>query len=232
MPRAAKKDNIIPLAADQVTNDAEDIYDTRLPYTVSVTVKGVCPILFHRWSNEAVEAKGKATKGSKAKKTDDIESYLWRNADGYICLPGEYLRQSVINAAKYRQDPRSPRKSAMDITKAAIVSLTELAPIYPQTWEPVEMTEADRDLPIGAADEPDFLDKRRVIVQRSAITRTRPAMNTGWQATIDLMCNLPEYIDETFLRQLLDDAGRLIGVADFRPSYGRFSVTGFKLMGN
>jgi hypothetical protein len=31
---------------------------------------------------------------------------------------------------------------------------------------------------------------------------------------------------------VIDDAGRLIGVGDFRPTYGRFSVVGFKIIEN
>lgn len=207
MPRA--KSNVVALASEQVTNGGEDILDLSLPYTVSVAIQGVCPILFHRWNVEAVETKAKAAKGSAAKKTDDLESYLYRDGNGMICLPGEYLRQAIIMAAKFKQDPRSPRKSAMDLFKAAVVSLTDLAPL--------------------GAKEPDFLDRRRVMVQRQGITRTRPAMNTGWKAEIELMINLPEYVNETLLRQVLDDAGRLVGVGDFRPTYGRFTVSNWTI---
>lgn len=205
MPKAT----VVRLDQNQTTNGGADMLDMSLPYIVAVSIKGVSPILFHRWNCESVETKARAAKGSAAKKSDDVESYLYRDDAGVICLPGEYLRQAIIGAAKFKQDPRSPRKSAMDLTKAAVVSLTELASL--------------------GVSEPDYLDRRRVMVQRNGITRTRPAMNTGWSATIDLMCNLPEYIGESFLRQLLDDAGRLIGVGDFRPTYGRFSVIGFDI---
>jgi hypothetical protein len=71
----------------------------------------------------------------KAKKTDDLESYVYRCDDYTIGVPGEYFRQSIINAAKFRQDPRSPRKSAMDLYKAGIVSLTELSSLGKSTWD-------------------------------------------------------------------------------------------------
>ena len=82
-----------------------------------------------------VSHKTHAKKGSKSKKTDDIESYVYRNDAGEICLPGEYLRQAIILAAKYRQDPRSPRKSAMDLYKAGVVSLTPLASLGKDRWD-------------------------------------------------------------------------------------------------
>lgn len=203
------KSNVVALATDQTTNGGNDQLELSMPYTVSATIEGVCPILFHRWNVEAVETKAKAAKGSAAKKSDDIESYLYRNDNGEICLPGEYLRQAIIMAAKFKQDPRSPRKSAMDLFKAAVITLTPLASL--------------------GATEPDFLDRRRVMVQRNGITRTRPAMKEGWKATVDLMVNLPEYVAPILLRQVLDDAGRLIGVGDFRPTYGRFAVSNWSI---
>lgn len=42
------------------------------------------------------------------------------------------------------------------------------------------------------------------------------------------MVNLPEYISPELLHALLTDAGRLIGVGDFRPTYGRFRVIRFE----
>lgn len=195
-------------AVTQAANDA--IGAIQEPYCVEVTIEGTADLLFHRWSNEAVEAKAKAAKGSKAKKEDDVESYVYRNEKGEICLPGEYLRQAIIGAAKYKQDPRSPRKSAQDIFKAGIVCLTDLASLGAKEW--------------------DYLDRRRVQVQRNAITRVRPAMLKGWKATFIFQVLLPEYIDPSLLNEVIQQAGRLIGVGDFRPTYGRFVVTRFEVL--
>ena len=166
-------------------------------------------MLFHRWNCEAVDEKAKAAKGSKIKKTDDLESYVYRNDDGFLCLPGEYLRMSMIGAAKFKQDPRSPRKSMADLAKAAIVSLTELSSLGVKTW--------------------DYEDTRRVMIQRNGINRTRPAMKLGWSAEFEIMVNLPEYVNQHLLHDLINDAGRLVGVGDFRPTYGRFQIVGFKV---
>lgn len=190
-----------------VSNDADDTIALGEPYTVRVTIRGSAAILFHRWSNESVAAKAAATKGSKAKKSDDINSYVYRCDNGNLGLPGEYLRQSIIGAARFRQDPRSPRKSAIDLFKAGVVSLTEVADL--------------------GVEDADYIDRRRVLVQRNAITRERPALREGWEATIELMVLLPEYIDRTMLLDVIGAAGRLIGVGDFRPTYGRFAVTDF-----
>ena len=196
------------VGGEVATNGAKQSIDFSLPYIAHVTIEGTADLLFHRWNVESVAEKANAAKGSKAKKTDDVESYVYRNAEGELCLPGEYVRQAIITAAKFRQDPRSPRKSAFDLFKAAIISLTDLATLGKANW--------------------DYLDQRRVQVQRNSITRCRPAMHKGWKADFQLMVNLPEYVPQEILQEVLANAGRLIGVGDFRPTYGRFSVVRFE----
>ena len=170
-------------ALGPVSNGGQLTIETSMPYIATVRIVGVADILFHKWNVESVATKSKAAKGSKAKKTDDVPSYVWRLDNEEIGLPGEYLRQSIINAAKFRQDPRSPRKSAMDLYKAGVISLTPLATLGTTRW--------------------DYEDQRRVQVQRNGITRTRPAFKAGWAAEIDLLVNLPEYIAPDALQDVL-----------------------------
>lgn len=200
----------VKLVVDQTTNGAEGVIELNHPYIARVTIQGSADFLFHRWNSDAVDAKAKSAKGSAAKKSDDLESYVYRTDDGQLAIPGEYLRQAIVNAAKFQQDPRSPRKSAMDLFKAAVISLTNLAPTGRSNW--------------------DYEDRRRVMVQRNGITRTRPALKSGWTAEFELMVQLPEYVDPVLLRKVLDDAGRLIGLGDFRPTFGRFTVSHWEVM--
>jgi hypothetical protein len=196
-------------ALDPVSNDAESIIQLGQPYAVSASILGTAPLLYHRWSVEGVEEKSRAAKGSKAKKSDDLESYVYRDSRGMLSIPAEYFRMSVINAAKFKQDPRSPRKSAMDLFKAGITPLEEHCSLNVKDW--------------------DFVDRRRVMIQRSGITRARPAMMPGWKCDVLLQCLLPEYINPELLNEVLQSAGRLVGVGDFRPSHGRFQVTSFSV---
>lgn len=208
MTTTAKQPNRLKsLNGEQVTNGAENLIAIAQPYVTEVEIVGAADLLLHRWNCEAVAEKAASAKGSRAKKSDDIESYVYRDDSGVLCLPGEYLRQSIIGAAKFRQDPRSPRKSAQDLFKAGIVSLTQLASLGTKNW--------------------DYEDKRRVVIQRNGITRFRPAMKTGWKARFSFLVNLPEYIDANLLQEVLSMAGRLIGVGDFRPTFGRFHVSKF-----
>lgn len=198
---------VTAVGGDAPTNGAAEDIQFGEPYTATVRITGVADLLFHRWNVEAVAEKAAAAKGSKAKKTDNIESYVWRDAAGGLCLPGEYLRGAVVAAAKFRQDPRSPRKSAQDLFKAGLVSLTALAPLGADRW--------------------DYEHACRVQVQRNGVTRVRPAMKAGWGCELEMMVNLPQYISPDLLHGVLTDAGRLVGVGDFRPTYGRFRLDSF-----
>lgn len=198
---------------NNVSNGAKSFIEQTMPYVVHVSIQGTVPLLFNKWNTEAIAEKAKAKKGSIEKKTDDPETKVYRDDDGNICLPGIYLIRSITDkkngAAKYLQDPRSPRKSALDLYKAGLIPLTLLASLGTKTW--------------------DYLDSQRVVVQQSGITRIRPAMKAGWRADFDLQVLTPEYIAPSSLLECLVQAGRLVGLGDFRPSYGRFSVTSFKI---
>jgi len=198
---------------ERLSNDGAQAIGATEPYIAHAKLRGVCSILLHRWSDEDVEAKANAKKGSAAKKTDNVEAYVYRNEEGEICIPGRYLYGSIASkkegAAKYRQDPRSARKSALDLYKAGIVVTTELASLGTGDW--------------------DYLDKQRVVVNHSGVSRVRPAFLAGWEAEFDLLVSLPEYIPQSDLLDVLVLAGKLVGLADFRPTYGRFEVTSFEV---
>jgi hypothetical protein len=203
------RDKLLNLAEEQASNGGEPVIQASVPYIVDMTLEGSSPMLFHRYNTDEVEAKAKAPKGSKAKKVDNLESYVYRNADMEISIPGEYLRGSIINASKFQQDPRSPRKSAMDLFRAGIISLNDLSSLGITKW--------------------DYEDRRRAMVQRGAVTRTRPAIKAGWRADFQFMVQLSDYIDPVFLRRVIDDAGRLVGLGDMRPTFGRFVVVKWEL---
>lgn len=192
-----------------VSNDAKTVINADLPYVAEFLIEGTTAFLFHRWSVDGIEAKAKAAKGSKAKKEDDLESYVYRNEQRELCIPAEYLRMAMVHAAKYKQDPRSPRKSAMDLVKAGIASLDEMCSTGRKEW--------------------DFIDRRRVMVQRNGITRCRPALLKGWRIKAEFQVLVPEYLSPQFVNDLAQTAGRLIGVGDFRPTFGRFQVVRFEV---
>ncbi|MDB5069638.1 MAG: hypothetical protein JWM87_749 [Candidatus Eremiobacteraeota bacterium] len=182
------------------------------PYVARIVVQGTAPFLFHAYNVESVEEKGRAAKGSAAKKSDDLESYVYRvgDDDERLGVPGANFCAALATAAKSMQDPRSPRKSMMDLVKASVIPLDPVAPFVP------DVTEWD------------YVDRRRVVVQRNAVPRSRPAMHKGWKVAFTVLVNAPEYIPPDVLNALAVKAGMFQGVGDFRPTYGRFNIIAFE----
>jgi len=179
------------------------------PYAVEVTVVGIADLLMHRWDTEDVEVKGKAPKNSASKKTDNIEAYLYRMKDGTIGVPPVNFKSSLCDAAKFLQDPRSPRKCARDLVRAAII-VSEGGSLGVKSW--------------------DYLDKRRVVIQRNAVARTRPAFLAGWKVTFIVQVTAADLISVDFLADVVNRAGQFVGLCDYRPEFGRFRVESFKVL--
>jgi hypothetical protein len=189
--------------------DGKGVVEIAQPYFVEVTVEGTEMILLHRYDVESVKQKAGAKKGSADKKTDNVESYVYRDEKNEIGLPGLNFKAAVCEAAKFSQDPRSPRKSARDLFRAGLRC---------------------RGVASFGKDKWDLLDTRKVNVQRNAVPRVRPAMLAGWRLTFTLEVLLPEYITPTWLNELVTSAGRLCGLGDFRPDFGTFMVNRFEVL--
>ena len=205
--------SIINRKEAQISNGAENLISQ--PFSVNLKIQGSQDILFHRWNDEAVQAKAEAKRGSIEKKTDDLESYVYRDDRGFIAVPGRYIIRSIVEAGRNFSDPRSSRKTAKDLVQAAVMCDELYSPIL-VNGQPTK--------------DWDYEDRQRVCIMRNAVTRTRPAFRKGWQVEFTLVSLVPEHITPDFLRKLVDNAGMLIGLGDFRPTYGRFKVVNWEVL--
>ena len=206
-------EKISAVNGSQVSDDVE--FSLPQPYSARVRIQGTQDILFHRWNEEEVQAKADAKKGSDEKKRDNPEAYIYRNDEGFICIPGRYIVRAVVEAGRNFQDPRSKKKMAKDLVQAAVMANEILSPILVK-GEPTKDWEYD--------------DRQRVCIMRSAVTRTRPAFKKGWQVDFTLISLVPDLVTPVFLRKLVDYAGLLEGLGDFRPTYGRFKVIQWEIV--
>ena len=171
------------------SDGAEAALELARPYAVSVTLVGTAPLLFHRWQDADVAAKATAAKGSRAKKTDNV---------GELRLAGQRRTSSAcpVSTCAHASPDRTARPSIgrtrghrgsqrLDLFKASIVALTDLAPITRVTGD--------------VARTWDYVDSRRAVVQRAGITRMRPAFFSGWSATVILQVLQPPYVPPELL---------------------------------
>lgn len=122
-----------------------------------------------------------------------------------IYQPANHIEGAMIKAAVNFQITGKGKKTYKDLFRSAVF----VSPDY---------------IPHNKF-EPDEIDTRLVKVNNSAIERQRPMLK-DWSLDFDIQI-LEEQIHEDVVRQVLDHAGRYIGIGDFRPRYGRFAVAKF-----
>lgn len=71
--------------------------------------------------------------------------------------------------------------------------------------------------------DPRFTLRKGVAVQQSRIIRIRPMIPTGWSLSFKLEFD-DSIVNEKALVKAMADAGALIGLGDWRPKFGRFTV--------
>ena len=67
-----------------------------------------------------------------------------------------------------------------------------------------------------------YRDRRPVTVNRSTVIRTRPFFEE-WAAEFQVAID-PSQLDAIEVRNFLEVGGRLVGLCDYRPTYGKFNL--------
>ncbi len=176
---------------------------------------GTSPLLMHsdRGANpldELVQAHKKIT--SKRKKTDD---------DHYAMAWSEY------NISIYHDEKLGPYLPAKNIDATIIEGArkNKLGKTFASSARCVsERIKLIYDGPkeIKALYDAKFVDIRSVGVGQARIMRVRPLF-TSWAAEFDFAYDESE-IEESSIILAAETAGRLVGIGDYRPRFGRFEV--------
>ncbi|MDE2021239.1 MAG: hypothetical protein KGJ13_12965, partial [Patescibacteria group bacterium] len=74
----------------------------------------------------------------------------------------------------------------------------------------------------GLFDDKNFVHQSMVKIGTSKNLRVRP-MFQKWEATVKIVYD-ETVVEETQVKSAMESAGRFVGVGDWRPRYGRFSV--------
>ena len=170
---------------------------------IDVTIKGISELLMHRFPLEPVPGLEKMPPAEQA------EVAAYRDPDGVLYIPSEAITGSINAAAVYSKG--KGRASLQKVAAAAIF-------ISPPRCS-LGVTEYE-------------VDSRAVVVPatKGRIVRHRPRLD---QWSVSFVLEYDEMLlSEVQVRKILDDAGSLVGVLDFRPQtkgrFGRFMVTSFK----
>jgi hypothetical protein len=185
--------------------------------TLNVRFEGICPLLQHddKIANPFNPfAKRLKELTSKRKKTEDDllaiarvdweASLYYTKKDGYF-IKAECFEATLLNAAK--------SKKLGNVFKQA-VSIPD---------NPAFRFKDEKKTPEQLFQMDEYKDVRTVKVGTSKTTRCRPVFE-NWYCDVSIWYEETR-LDESELLQVLEYAGRYIGVCDYRPKYGRFSVS-------
>ena len=188
-------------------------------YTVSTKVKGVAPLMQHRFPMP--ELKDMSKGGSKvtgAKDyTEEWREYFYANGNG-IFQPAVHFEAAMVKAAVNYKITGKRGKTYKDLFKAAVfVTPDEIL----HNIDVPDMLDTDGDKRL-------YLDLRPVVVNRARVVRIRPTFSPGWELEFEIEC-IDDQIDENLLQDVLELAGKTVGIGDYRPRFGRFNVIGFEV---
>jgi hypothetical protein len=183
--------------------------------TVEFEIEGVAPLLMHNGQladpmNKFAKAMKKVS--SKKKKTDEDYEELARhefmgglyvNEQGHPCIPGEVLEATIASGAKHTKKGK--------VAKSAIIVDGNFPVIYEGPKTPEKLFEDDN-----------FRHVCGVKVGQARVMRTRPKFN-AWGVKF-VVHYLPDVVDEREIATFVEDAGRVSGLCDGRPRFGRFNV--------
>jgi hypothetical protein len=128
---------------------------------------------------------------------------LWLHG-GRPCIPCEAIESAFVTAAKTRRKGPSAKAG------------------FSCTASPLLQYDGPSDLPSLWEDET-FRFRFPVNVYDSKVMRTRPRFST-WHVNVDVEF-LPSLLNPSDVTEILEIAGLREGLGDWRPKFGRFSVT-------
>ena len=123
--------------------------------------------------------------------------------DGKPCIPGEVIEACLMEAARKRKKGKQ--------AQAGIIVPDDSLIEYDGPQDPAEMWESG-----------DFIHKVGVKVQRNKVMRTRPIFKK-WALSLEILY-LDSLLNKSEVESFVEIAGQIIGIGDWRPKFGRFSV--------
>ena len=185
--------------------------------TLKFKIEGVCPLLQHddKMANPFNEyTKLMKAISSKRKKTEDdlleMARIEWTAGLYYTPQSGYFIKAECFEGAFY--EAAKTKKLGKTFKEAVRMPDNPAFRFEHDTLTPQQLFEMDS-----------YKDFRTIKIQRAKILRCRPIF-TDWNCEIELWYEETR-LDSREIIDLVNYAGRYIGICDYRPKYGRFTAT-------
>ncbi|UZR27449.1 hypothetical protein [Methylococcus mesophilus] len=180
---------------------------------IQATITGTTPLLMNRFTEEAERKVSSGTSavsiGTKGTPREQADPKVYRDDKGGLYIPGPNLFAALIAAGTFHK----VGKSKVTTTKTSLV--------------PAGLAVEEIALPLGTKEFE--VDSRSVVIPSTGgrVMCHRPRLDQ-WHVSFTLSVDT-DIFSPQFVRLLVDDAGKKIGLGDFRPArkgpFGRFVVT-------
>lgn len=185
--------------------------------TLNIRITGTSPLLMHsdKFANPLnPDTKAHKELTGKRKKTDDdheaiaksefIGGLYYSKSDG-VYIPAQNFDATFLGGAKLQKMGTNWKRGAVVVTDKCILEYD--GPKTPEKlWQDAK-----------------FVDCRGVKVGMAKIMRYRPIF-MSWSTELQVAIN-PDVMDVREAKKAIEDAGKLIGVCEYRPRFGRFEVS-------
>jgi len=181
---------------------------------IKVELSGKTPLLLHRFTDaaqmQATSGASGTLVGDRGTPQEQAEQCLYKDEDGKPCIPQPNLFRCMIDAGKFFKNGKSK------VT-------TQKSSLLPACLEIEGVT-----IPIQHK-EPWAVDTRPVRIPSTGgrILRHRACFN-DWSLSFEMELDT-EMMGAKMLRDIVDAAGKRVGLGDFRPDckgpFGKFVVT-------
>lgn len=193
-------------------------------YVIHVQIIGTASLLQNRFAPDLLN---NLMQGAK-KQTGAIDySQEWMNAmyvtsDGYLYQPATHLEGALVEAAKAFKIKGSGNKTWRSVIRAyCYVKPGQI--LHLRNGEVVKAPDAEL-----LTNPSNYLsvNVQRVTVGRAAVARSRLEIAEGWQLNFTIEV-IDEQVGPDVIREILAEAGRAVGIGDYRPRHGRFEIVTF-----
>ena len=169
-----------------------------------VRIEGMRPLLQHRFDDSDTAAKSTKRAGPRDF-SEEWKKGLYQMENGTIYQPAEHIEKSIERAATNFQIRGRGQKTYKELCTSSVCIEPIFIPHKKQKFE---------------------IDRRSVRVQKSRIMRERPRFDE-WALDFEIVVT-EDQLPGPVLKEILDHAGRHIGIGDYRPKFGLFYVTEWK----
>jgi hypothetical protein len=188
---------------------------------LDIEITGHTALLMNRFSDgsEVAVSSGHrpSTVGHRGTPREQAEKTAYQDEKGYLYVPQQNLFACLINAGKFHKVGKSKvttMKSSLVPAGIAMLDGLVLPILSPKSNKGLKQFE---------------VDSRRVVIPSTggAVMRHRARVD-DWRIRFSIEVDL-ELFSPDFVRTLVDDAGKKIGLGDYRPErkgpFGKFKVT-------